>query len=64
MPVLSIEGLTKSFRTRFPSRVIEAVTGQKWQDYLRDEIFTPTGMTRTTAYASRMYDPLWSAKYR
>lgn len=36
-------------------RVIEAVTGQKWQDYLQTRLFDRAGMTRTTAYASRMY---------
>jgi len=36
-------------------RVIEAVTGQTWQEYLQERLFTPTGMTRTTCYASRMY---------
>ncbi len=39
-------------------RVIEAVTGKKWQDYLQEALFDEIGMTRTTAYASRMYsDP-------
>jgi CubicO group peptidase (beta-lactamase class C family) len=39
-------------------RVIEAVTEVKWQDVLQAEVFDPCGMTRTTAYASRMYgDP-------
>ncbi len=39
-------------------RVIEAVTGESWKDYLQQRIFEPAGMSRTTAYASRMYgDP-------
>lgn len=39
-------------------RVIEAVTGKKWQDFLQADLFEPLGMLRTTAYASRMYaDP-------
>ncbi len=36
-------------------RVIEAVTGESWKDYLQQRIFEPAGMSRTTAYASRMY---------
>lgn len=39
-------------------RVIEAVTGMSWKDYLQQGVFAPLGMDRTTAYASRMYaDP-------
>ncbi len=34
---------------------MEAVTGKSWKDFLDDRIFKPAGMTRTTAYASRMY---------
>jgi len=33
-------------------RVIQSVTGQLWQDYLRDHLFGPLGMSRSTAYAS------------
>ena len=36
-------------------RVIESVTGKSWKDYLQERIFDRAGMTRTTAYASRMY---------
>jgi len=36
-------------------RVIEAVTGTSWKDYLRERLFEPAGMYRTTAYASKMY---------
>ncbi len=36
-------------------RVIEAVSGKKWQDFLAQRLFAPAGMTRTTAYASEMY---------
>ncbi len=36
-------------------RIVEAVTGQSWKDFLQDQIFDPAGMTRTTCYASRMY---------
>ena len=36
-------------------RVIEAISGEKWQDYLRQSIFEPAGMQHTTAYASEMY---------
>lgn len=37
------------------ARVIEAVSGKKWQDFLAERLFAPTGLTRTTAYASEMY---------
>lgn len=36
-------------------RVIEAATGKSWKDALDELLFQPAGMTRTTAYASRMY---------
>ncbi len=36
-------------------RVIEAVSGQGWRDFLAQRIFVPCGMTRTTGYADRMY---------
>lgn len=32
--------------------IIDRETGKRWQDHLRDEIFDPLGMARTTAYAS------------
>lgn len=39
-------------------RVIEAVSGATWRDYLAEHVFAPAGMTRTTGYADRMYaDP-------
>ncbi len=36
-------------------RVIEAVTGTSWKDYLQERLFERTGLEHTTAYASRMY---------
>ncbi len=36
-------------------RVIKAVSGKSWKDYLRAEVCMPAGMDRTTAYASKMY---------
>lgn len=36
-------------------RVIEAVTGQSWRDYLAEHVFAPAGMTRSTGYATWMY---------
>lgn len=36
-------------------RVIEAVTGKSWRDYLDEAVFTPAGMTSATGYADRMY---------
>ncbi|MEM7305901.1 MAG: serine hydrolase domain-containing protein [Planctomycetota bacterium] len=39
-------------------RVLEACEGEPWKDVLDELLFQPAGMTRTTAYASRMYsDP-------
>ncbi|HVE73040.1 MAG TPA: serine hydrolase domain-containing protein [Thermoanaerobaculia bacterium] len=32
---------------------LERATGKTWQDLLAEEIFTPLGMTRTTAYMSK-----------
>jgi CubicO group peptidase (beta-lactamase class C family) len=36
-------------------RVIEAVSGLSWRDYLARHVFEPAGMTRTTGYADWMY---------
>lgn len=36
-------------------RIVETVTGTSWKDFLDERIFQSAGMTRTTAYASRMY---------
>ncbi len=36
-------------------RVIEAVSGESWKDYLANYVFRPLGMTHTTAYASELY---------
>ena len=36
-------------------RVLAAVAEQPWQDALDELVFRPAGMTRTTAYASRLY---------
>lgn len=36
-------------------RVIDAVSGEPWRDYLDKRLFTPAGMARTTGYASEMY---------
>lgn len=36
-------------------RVVEAVTGKPWREYLEEQVFKPAGMTRTTGFASRMY---------
>ncbi len=39
-------------------RVVEAVSGMSWRDYLDERVLEPAGLTRTTGYASRMYgDP-------
>ena len=36
-------------------RVVESVTGESWRDYLAAHVFEPSGMTRTTGYASELY---------
>jgi len=36
-------------------RVIEAVTGEAWREHLKEHLFLPAGMTRTTGYADWMY---------
>jgi CubicO group peptidase (beta-lactamase class C family) len=36
-------------------RVIEAVSGQSWKEFLRSKIFVPAGMTRTTCSASAFW---------
>lgn len=33
-------------------RVIEAVTGKPWREYLREQIFLPAGMTHTSGFTS------------
>jgi CubicO group peptidase (beta-lactamase class C family) len=39
-------------------RVLGAIEGKEWREVLRDQLFTPAGMTRTTGFASKMYsDP-------
>lgn len=43
-------------------RVIEAVSGRKWQDFLSERLFAPAGLTRTTANASVMYGKLEHAE--
>ncbi|MCB8932362.1 MAG: serine hydrolase [Chthonomonadaceae bacterium] len=37
-------------------RVIEAVTGMGWREYLAKNVFAPLGMTRTTGFISAMHD--------
>lgn len=36
-------------------RVIEAVSGKPWRDFLREAVLAPAGMKRTTGYASALY---------
>ena len=36
-------------------RVVEAVSGKPWREFLDERVFKPAGLTRTTGYASRMY---------
>jgi len=42
-------------------RVIEAVSGEPWRDFLDRRLFTPAGMARTTGYASELYGDANSA---
>lgn len=37
-------------------RIIQVVSGQKWQDYLQQNVFLPLGMSRTTARISDTHD--------
>ena len=37
-------------------RVIQAVTGKPWQTYLRENVFLPAGMNRSTALVSDCHD--------
>lgn len=37
-------------------RVIEAVTGEDWREYLREALLEPAGLDRTTGYASILWD--------
>ncbi len=36
-------------------RIIQAVSGKPWQDFLAERVFTPLGMRDSTCYASRLY---------
>ena len=36
-------------------RIIEAVSGQPWKDFLEQRVFRPIGMPDATCYASRLY---------
>lgn len=36
-------------------RIIEAVSGKPWREYLAERLFRPAGMTHTTGYADWMY---------
>lgn len=36
-------------------RVLEAVSGQGWREYLAEHVFAPAGMTRTSGFADWMY---------
>ena len=36
-------------------RVIEAVAGQPWREHMKEHLFRPAGLTRTTGYADWMY---------
>ncbi|REK12046.1 MAG: serine hydrolase [Planctomycetota bacterium] len=36
-------------------RIIEAVSGKRWQDFLAERVFAPLGMQDATCYASQLY---------
>jgi len=40
--------------------ISDKVTGKPWQDWLAELIFEPAGMTRTTAYMSKVDQPGWT----
>ena len=37
-------------------RVIQAASGQEWREYLRDHLFQPAGLSRTTGFADAMIE--------
>lgn len=37
-------------------RIIEAVTGQDWREYMQETLLAPAGLERTTGYASVLWD--------
>jgi len=39
--------------------ISDKVTGKPWQDWLAELLFEPAGMTRTTAYMSKVEQPGW-----
>ena len=44
--------------------IVEAVSGQSYADYLRDNIFLPAGMSRSQVEDPRARDDGWAAGYR
>jgi CubicO group peptidase (beta-lactamase class C family) len=60
--LVSLLGRSKSVESKFSydnlgyvavGLALERATGRSWQELLASELFTPLGMTRTTAYMSR-----------
>ncbi|MBK9034103.1 MAG: beta-lactamase family protein [Myxococcales bacterium] len=56
-PILAVEALASAPGTRFAysnpafnglALIVEQVSGRKWQDFVRDEVFLPSGMATST----------------
>lgn len=52
-PTMQVEYSNQHFT--LVGRIIDAVSGKPWQEFLDERIFDPAGMFRTTTYASTMY---------
>jgi len=57
LKTVPISGQTEYSNVHFTllGRVIEAVSGMPWRDYLKEDIFQPAGMESATGYASELY---------
>lgn len=57
LPGSRVAGRTAYSNVHFTlaGHVVEALCRKSWRDVLAERILEPTGMSRTTAYASRMY---------
>jgi CubicO group peptidase (beta-lactamase class C family) len=57
LATLKPKGKTEYSNVHFTllGRVIEAVSGKPWREYLDERVLKPAGLIRTTGFASRMY---------
>jgi len=55
--LMRLRGATAYSNVHFTllGRVVEAVSGQTWREYLDTRVLKPAGLARTTGYASRLY---------